>query len=62
MRPVLILAVVLRVVSNDGLSVCVSDAVWQELLEFGAVLFGTAVNDGRRRYRDEVIAVVSGSR
>jgi len=45
-------------VRNDGVSVCASDTVWKELFELVAVFLGTAVDGGRRRHRDEAVAVI----
>nr|AAA98486.1 ORF2 [Halobacterium salinarum] len=59
-RAVVVLAVNLRAVRNNGVSVCVSDTVWKELLELAAVFSGAAVNGGRRRHlREDAVAVVS---
>jgi len=37
---------------------CASDTVWKELFELVAVFLGTAVDGGRRRHRDEAVAVI----
>jgi hypothetical protein len=59
-RAVVVLAVALRAVRNDGVSVCISETIRKELLELTAVFFGAAIDDSRRRHRDEAVAVVSG--
>jgi len=57
-RAVVVLAVALCPVRNGGVSVCASDTVWKELFELVAVFLGTAVDGGRRRHRDEAVAVI----
>jgi hypothetical protein len=43
-RAVVVLAVTLRAIRDNGVSVCVSDTVWKELLELAAVFFGAAAS------------------
>ena len=60
-RAVVVLAVTLRAVRNDGVSVHVSNTVGEKLRELGAVVFDAAVDRTRRRHlREDAVAVIGG--
>src|SRR5699024_458511 len=59
-RAVFVLAVTLRSVGDDSVSVRSGNTVRKALLEFAAVFFGTAVDGLWRRHRNDAVAVIGG--
>ena len=60
-RAVVVLAMTLRSVRNDGVSWSIGDTLREGLLELAAVLPDTAIDNGRRRHPlEDVVAVVCG--